>query len=197
LTWCNAHNVWLGTHEAGAPPPSVFPHTMLSVKRVKDNMWLACIKKFFTNYEIETNVQTRYLHFKGISYENESYLCDINCVQLWKVLIRFWCDNMQLEVMLGAWKGVPYAERLCRGYDLRKVEDEEHLLLVCPNTQKVIRGCFVFGHAPHPHEHSCWAHADYEHGRCNQVCGMLLVLKDNLSSMIYLSFNGLASPKWT
>jgi hypothetical protein len=44
---------------------------------------------------------------------------------------------MQLEVMLGAWKGVQYADMLCRGYDLEKVEDEEHLLLVCPNTQKV------------------------------------------------------------
>jgi hypothetical protein len=32
---------------------------------------------------------------------------------------------------------VPYIERLCRGCDLGKVEDEEHLLLVCPNTQKV------------------------------------------------------------
>jgi hypothetical protein len=28
-------------------------------------------------------------------------------------------------------------ERLYRGYDLGKVEDEEHLLLVCPSTQKV------------------------------------------------------------
>jgi hypothetical protein len=38
--------------------------------------------------------------------------------------------------MLGVWKGMPYAKRLCQGYDLGKVEDEEHLLLVCPNTQK-------------------------------------------------------------
>jgi hypothetical protein len=44
---------------------------------------------------------------------------------------------MQLEIMLGAWKGMPYAERLCRSYDLGKVEDEEHLFLVYPNTQKV------------------------------------------------------------
>jgi len=36
--------------------------------------------------------------------------------------------------MLGAWKGIPYAKRLCWGYDLGKVEDEEHLLLLCPNT---------------------------------------------------------------
>jgi hypothetical protein len=39
--------------------------------------------------------------------------------------------------VLGAWKGVPYVKRLCQGYDLEKVENEEHLFLVCPNTQKV------------------------------------------------------------
>jgi hypothetical protein len=162
VLWCNAHNVRVGvqmaklaalqlvqsvgarsaakgpTHlEVGAPPPLGFPHTMLNVKRVKDNMRLAFIEKFFTNREIGTNVQTKYLRFKGMSYESESYLCDISCVQLWKALARFWCDNMQLEVVLGAWKGVPYAERLCRGCDLGKVKDEIHLLLICSNTQKV------------------------------------------------------------
>jgi hypothetical protein len=75
--------------EVGAPPPSNFPHTMLNVKRMKDNMWLAFIEKLFTNREIETNVQTRYLRFKDMSYENESYLCDISCVQLRKALARF------------------------------------------------------------------------------------------------------------
>jgi len=110
---------------------------MLSVKMVKDNMKLAFIEKFFINREIETNVQTRYLRFKGMSYKSESYLCDINFVQLRKALARFRCGNTQLEVVLGAWKGVPYAKRLCRGCDLGKVEDEEHLLLTYPNTQKV------------------------------------------------------------
>jgi hypothetical protein len=118
-----------------------FPHTMLNVKRVKHNMQLAFIEKFFTNREIGTSVQTRYLRFKGMSYENESYLCDINCVQLRKALAWFRCGNSQLEVVLGAWKGMPYAERFCRGYDLGKVKDEEHLFLVCPSTQKV-RECF-------------------------------------------------------
>jgi hypothetical protein len=115
-----------------APPG--FPHTMLSVKRVKHNMRLAFIEKLFINYEIRTSVQTKYLRFKGMSYENWNYLCDISCVQLRKALARFRCGNSQLEVVLGAWKGVPYAERLCRGCDLGKVEDEGHLLLVCPNT---------------------------------------------------------------
>ncbi len=100
-------------------------------------MQLAFIEKLFTNQEIGTSVWTRYLRFKGMLYESESYFCDISCVQLRKVLARFLCGNSQLEVMLGAWKGVPYVEKLCQSCDLGKVEDEEHLLLVYPNTQKV------------------------------------------------------------
>jgi hypothetical protein len=100
-------------------------------------MRLAFIEKFFTNHEIRTSMRTRYLRFKGMSYESKRYLCDINCVQLRKALAWFWCGNTQLEAVLGAWKGVPYAKRLCRGCNLRKVEDEEHLLFICPNTQKV------------------------------------------------------------
>ncbi len=100
-------------------------------------MRLAFIEKFFTNHQIGTNVETRYLCFKGMSYESKNYLCDINCVQLLKALARFQCGNTYLEVVLGVWKGVPYIERRCRDYDLGKVEDEEHLLFVYPNTQKV------------------------------------------------------------
>ncbi len=66
--------------EAAPPPPLGFPHTMLSVKRVKDNVRLAFIEKFTTNREIGTKVQTRYLCSKGMLYESENYLCDINCV---------------------------------------------------------------------------------------------------------------------
>jgi hypothetical protein len=66
--------------EVEAPPLPGFPDTMLSVERVKDNMQLAFIEKLFTNYEIGTNVQTRYFCFKVMSYERENYLCDISCV---------------------------------------------------------------------------------------------------------------------
>jgi hypothetical protein len=97
-------------------------------------MRLTFIEKLFTNHEIEINMQTRYLRFKSMSYESESYLCDISCVQLRQALARFQFSNSQLEVVLGAWKGVPYTERLCQGNDLGKVEDEKHLLLICPNT---------------------------------------------------------------
>jgi hypothetical protein len=54
---------------------------------------------------------------------------------------------------------------------------------------------FLFDRTPHPHKHSCLTHADYEHGRPGQICGMLLVSEDNLPSMIYLSSNGLSGPK--
>jgi hypothetical protein len=122
-------------------------------------------------------MQTKYLHFMGMSYENESYLCDIICVQLQKALAQFRCDNSQLEIVLGVWKGTPYTKRLCRDYNLGKVEDEKHLFLVYPNTQKV-------------RERFCSPTQA-------QVCGMLPVPEDNLSPMIYLSSNGLSGPKWT
>ncbi len=81
MLWCNAHNVQVGVQmakltalqlvqlvgarsttrgpinqEAGAPPPPSFPHTMLSVKMVKDNMRLAFIEKLFTNRKIGISV---------------------------------------------------------------------------------------------------------------------------------------------
>jgi hypothetical protein len=56
-------------------------------------MRLVFIEKLFTNREIGTNMQTRFLRFKGMSYESESYLCDISCVQLRKALAWFWCGN--------------------------------------------------------------------------------------------------------
>jgi len=43
-------------------------------------MWHAFIEKLSTNRKIGTNVQIRFLHFKGMSYKNESYLCDISYV---------------------------------------------------------------------------------------------------------------------
>jgi hypothetical protein len=42
--------------EVEAPPPLGFPHTMLSVKKVKNNMRLTFIEKFFTNREIGMSV---------------------------------------------------------------------------------------------------------------------------------------------
>ncbi len=56
VPWCNAHNIQVGAQKVEAPPLSGFPHTMLNVKRAKDNMRLTFIKKLFTNHEIKTNV---------------------------------------------------------------------------------------------------------------------------------------------
>ncbi len=78
-----------------APPG--FPHTMLNVKRVKHSIWLAFIEKLFTNCEIGTSVQSRYLRFKSMSYKSKSYLCDINCVQLQKALARFRFCNLHIS----------------------------------------------------------------------------------------------------
>jgi hypothetical protein len=82
-------------------------------------------------------MQTRYLYFKGMSYKSESYLCDINYVQLQKSLAQFWFGNRQFELVLSVWKDVPHVKMFCQSCNLRKVENEKHLLFVCPNTQKV------------------------------------------------------------
>jgi len=103
-----------------------FPHTMFIVKRMKNNMQLIFIENIFINHEIGINVQTKYLSFKGILYKSESYLCDISCVQLWKTLAQFRCDNTQFEVVLDAWKGI-CREALSR---LRLGEDREWKALV-------------------------------------------------------------------
>ncbi len=55
--------------------------------------------------------------------------------------------------------------------------------------------CRVFGYSVL--FFGCIAHANYEHDRPGQVCDMLPVPEDNLSSMIYLSSNGLSGPKRT
>jgi hypothetical protein len=99
---------------------------------------------------------------------------------------------MQLKIVLGAWKGVPNAERLCRGYDLGKVEDEEHLLLVCPNTQKVReRFCSAL-----PLTHMS-TFVELMQITNTVALAKFVAPEDHLSSMIYLLSNGLSSFKWT
>ncbi len=95
--------------------------------------------------------------------------------------------------MLGAWKGVPYAERLCRRCDLGKVKDEKHLLFVYLNTKKVReRFCLAL---PLTHTSTLIELMQITNTSPGQVCGMLPIPKDNLSSMICLSSNGLSGPK--
>jgi hypothetical protein len=50
--------------ETRAPPPPSFPHTMLSVKKVKHNMRLVFIEKLFTNRKIDQHVD-KILTFQG------------------------------------------------------------------------------------------------------------------------------------
>jgi hypothetical protein len=46
----------LTNQEVKTPPPLGFPHTMLNVKRMKDNMQLAFIEMFFINRGLRTSV---------------------------------------------------------------------------------------------------------------------------------------------
>jgi len=71
----------------------------------------------------------------GYSYAHQSYLQAITNVQLRQSLSRFRCSNHRLEVECGKHakpKSVSRRDRVCRLCPLRVVEDENHLLLVCP-----------------------------------------------------------------
>jgi hypothetical protein len=69
------------------------------------------------------------------TYAHQSYLQVITNVQLRQSLSRFRCSNHCLEVECGRHAkphSVPKRDRVCRMYSLGVVEDEDHLLLVCP-----------------------------------------------------------------
>jgi hypothetical protein len=71
----------------------------------------------------------------GYSYAHQSYLQVITNVQLRQKISRFRCSNHRLEVECGRHakpESVPRRDRVCRLCSLGAVEDEDHLLLVCP-----------------------------------------------------------------
>ncbi len=71
----------------------------------------------------------------GYSYAHQSYLRVITNIQLRQSLSRFRCSNHRLEVECGKHaklESVPRRDRVCCLCSLGVVEDEDHLLLVCP-----------------------------------------------------------------
>ncbi len=71
----------------------------------------------------------------GYSYAHQSYLQVITNVQLRQSLSRFRCSNHCLEVECGKHakpESVLRRDRVCRLCPIGAVEDEDHLLLVCP-----------------------------------------------------------------
>ncbi len=71
----------------------------------------------------------------GYSYAHQSYLQSITNVQLRQSLSRFRCSNHRLEVECGRHakpERAPRRDRVCRMCPLGAIEDEDHLLLVCP-----------------------------------------------------------------
>jgi hypothetical protein len=71
----------------------------------------------------------------GYSYAHQSYLQAITNVQLRQSLSRFRCSNHRLEVECGRHakpESVLRRDRVCHLCPFGAVEDEDHLLLVCP-----------------------------------------------------------------
>jgi hypothetical protein len=71
----------------------------------------------------------------GYSYAHQSYLRVITNVQLRQSLSRFKCSNHRLEVECDKRakpESVPRRDKVCCLCSIGAVEDEDHLLLVCP-----------------------------------------------------------------
>ncbi len=71
----------------------------------------------------------------GYSYAHQSYLQVITNVQLRQSLSRFRCSNYRLEVECGRHakpESVSKRDKVCCMCSLGAIEDEDHLLLVCP-----------------------------------------------------------------
>jgi hypothetical protein len=69
------------------------------------------------------------------AYAHQSYLQAITNVQLRQSLSRFRCSNHHLEVECGRHakpKSVLRRDKVCRRCPLGAIEDEDHMLLVCP-----------------------------------------------------------------
>jgi len=76
------------------------------------------------------------------SYAHQSYLQAITNVQLRQSLSRFRCSNHCLEVECGRHakpERVLRRDRVCRLCPLGVVEDENHMLLVCPTHHDIRR----------------------------------------------------------
>lgn len=86
-------------------------------------------------YQLMNTMNTSWTTESGYSYAHQSYLQVITNVQLRQKISRFRCSNHRLEVECGRHvkpKSVPRRDRVCRLCSLGAVEDEDHLLLVCP-----------------------------------------------------------------
>jgi hypothetical protein len=127
VLWYNAHNIWMGTQmvkltvlqlvqpigarsttgglinqEARAPPPPSFPHTMLSVKKLKDNMRLAFIEKFFTKLRDRNQRVDKILAL-------QRYV-----VRKWKLLV--WhqlCSATESSSLVSVWQHATWRSARC------------------------------------------------------------------------------------
>jgi hypothetical protein len=121
----------------------------------------------------------------GYSYAHQSYLEVITNVQLKQSLSRFRCSNHRLEVECGRHakpKNIPRRDRVCRMCSLGVVEDEDHMLLVCP-THHDIR-C-KFGQQLGKQLTSCSLLPELMHSATQKVVALYLVsYLDNMSVLI-------------
>jgi hypothetical protein len=122
------------------------------------------------------------------SYAHQSYLQVITNVQLKQSLSRFRCSNHRLEVECGRHaklERVPRRDRVCCLCSLGAVEDEDHLLLVCPAHHDIRR---KFGQQLRKQLTPCSLLPELMHSATHKAIALYLVsCLDNKSVLLKLT----------
>jgi hypothetical protein len=130
-------------------------------------------------------MNTSYTTESRYSYAHQSYLQVITNVQLRQSLSRLRCSNHRLEVECdrhAKLKSIPRRNRVCRLCSLGAVEDEDHLLLVCPAHHDI--RC-RFGQHPRKQLTPCSLLPELMHSTTQKAIALYLVsCLDNMSALL-------------
>ena len=84
------------------------------------------------NSDVHDNEKLLYYKEYKINLEFEPYLKIVEIRKHLKSLAKIRCVSHKLEIEKGRHKHVPRSERLCMSCNLRVIEDEYHVILICP-----------------------------------------------------------------
>jgi hypothetical protein len=127
--WAARLRGWLLEHRAGGG--YCFPQRRADVRAVDETAKQRVRAELAADTDSSSTV-LRYLSLRGATYGPQAYLGMQHC-QLRQSLARFRCGNHTLEVEVRKrGTGIPVQARLCNLCCYGAVEDEQHLLLVCP-----------------------------------------------------------------
>ena len=126
--WCKTIQILNCSQNLHCNPPSIKDFPKIAKLNIA-NSFTAYWKSRITDQNIEKKLRT-YARVKH-SFQTETYLA-LPSFKDRQAITKFICSDHKLEIEIGRHRNIPREDRLCRTCDLRKVENEDHFLLECP-----------------------------------------------------------------